>query len=129
MNLIEFFRDIFLMRWLWSIFAGFYLIVYTFWVPGMFNRIFLKISVFVITLIIGGGLLAEGFLRAMQLDSGTIMPELPFKHIWMALGGVLLLGYLSVYISPRGRMVPHWAWDMVITLITGVIMLAYSAGF
>ena len=125
----EFIKEIFLMRWLWSIFAGFYLVAYTFWVPGMFKSVFLKISVFAVTLIIGGGLLAEGFLTAMALDSGAIMPELPFKHIWMALGGVLLLGYLSVYISPRGRMVPHWSWDMVITLITGVIMLAYSAGF
>ncbi|MCX9030080.1 MAG: hypothetical protein OIN86_18095 [Candidatus Methanoperedens sp.] len=69
------------MRWLWNIFAGFYLIAYTFWVPGMFTKIFLKISVFAITLIIGGGLLAEGFLRVMALDSGAIMPELPFKHI------------------------------------------------
>ncbi|MCE8426003.1 MAG: hypothetical protein J5U17_09535 [Candidatus Methanoperedens sp.] len=127
--MIEFFSEIFLMRWLWTIFAGFYLVAYTFWIPGIFNRIFLKISVFAITLIIGGGLLAEGFFRAMELDSGSIMPELPFKHIWIALGGVLLLGYLWVYISPKGRIVAHWALDMVITLVAGVVMLAYSAGF
>lgn len=127
--MFEFFRDIFLMLWLWNIFAGFYLIAYTFWVPRMFTKIFLKISVFAITLIIGGGLLAEGFLRAMALDGGAIMPELPFKHIWMAFGGVLLLGYLWVYISPKGRIVAHWALDMVITLVAGVVMLAYSAGF
>ena len=127
--MIEFFRDIFLMQWLWTIFAGFYLVAYTFWIPGMFNRIFLKISIFAITLIIGGGLLAEGFLRAMEPDSGSVMPELPFKQIWMVLGGVLLLGYLSVYISPKGRIVAHWALDMVITLVAGVVMLAYSAGF
>ena len=47
----------------------------------------------------------------------------------MAFGGVLLLGYLWVYISPKGRIVVHWALDMVITLVAGVVMLAYSAGF
>ena len=127
--MMGFFSEIFVMRWLWSIFAGFYLVAYTFWIPGMFNRIFLKISVFAITLIIGGGLLAEGFFRAMELDRDSIMPELPFKQLFMALGGLLLLGYLSVYISPKGRIVAHWALDMVITLVAGVVMLAYSAGF
>ena len=126
---MEFIREIFLLRWLWNIFAGFYLVAYTFWVPGMFKRVFLKISVFTVTLIIGGGLLAEGFLRAMELDSGSVMPELPFKQIWMALGGILLLGYLSVYISPKGRIVAHWALDMVIRLVAGVVMLAYSAAY
>lgn len=126
---MEFIRDVFHLRWLWSIFAGFYLIAYTFWVPGMFSRIFLIIPVFVLTLIIGGGLLAEGFLRAMELDSGAAMPELPFKQIWMVLGGLLLLGYLSVYLSPRGRIVAHWSLDMVITLVAGVVMLAYGAGY
>jgi len=127
--LIEFFREIFLMRWLWTIFGGFYLVAYTFWIPGMFTRVFQKISVFAITLIIGGGLLVEGFSRAMELDNGSVMPELPFKQIWLALGGVLLLGYLSVYISPKGRIVAHWVLDLVITLVAGVVMLAYSAGF
>jgi hypothetical protein len=65
----------------------------------------------------------------MALDSGSLLPELPFKQIWLALGGVLLLGYLSVYISPKGRIVAHWALDMVITFVAGVVMLAYSAGF
>jgi hypothetical protein len=66
----------------------------TFWIPGMFTRVFQKISVFAITLIIGGGLLVEGFSRAMELENGSVTPELPFKQIWLAPGGVLLLGYL-----------------------------------
>ncbi len=65
----------------------------------------------------------------MQLDSGSVMPELPFKQIWMVLGGLFLLGYLSVYISPKGRIVAHCPLDMIITLVAGVVMLAYSAGY
>ena len=128
-NLLDFIIEIFLMRWLWSIFAGFYLIAYTFWVPGLFNNRLTIISVFAVTLVTGLGLLTDGFLRAMELESGTTMPSLPFKQLWMVLGAVLLFGYLLVYIPPKGRIVAHWPWDLVVTFVSGVVMLAYGLGY
>ena len=119
-------KQIFLMRWLWKIIAGFYLVAYAFWVPSMFSRrtsVFLVIS---LTLILGLGLLADGFSKAFELEYGSRALVLPFRRQREALGGLLLLGYLSVYAPPGGRIVAHWPLDMAITLLSGAVMLAYS---
>jgi len=124
--MIDFIKRIFLLRWLWSIFSGFYLVAYTFWVPTLFSDLPLKISVFVVTLIVGAGLVMDGFLRAMELEKSTSMPALPFRRVWRILGGIFLLGYLLVYIPPQGRIVAHWPLDLAITLVGGLVMLAYA---
>ena len=124
--MLDFIKRIFLVRWLWSIFSGFYLVAYTFWVPGLFSDLLLKISVFAVTLIVGAGLVTDGFLRAMELDKGTSMPALPFRRVWRAVGGIFLVGYLLVYIPTQGRIVAHWPLDLAITLIGGLVMLAYA---
>ena len=123
LNLI---RKIVLTSWLWEVFAGFYLVTYTFWVPVLFSRPSALVLVCSLNLIIGLSLLIEGFLRALELEYGTIAPVLPFKRSREALGAVLLFGFLLIYALPRGRLVPHWPLDMTITFLTGAIILAYA---
>ncbi len=123
--MLEFVKKIFLMRWLWSIFAGFYLVAYTFWVPNLFNNFLMIITVFVITLIVGLSLVIDGFSKALELDTGNAVLTLPVIWLWRLLGALLLFGYLLVYIPPEGRIVAHWPLDLVITLVAGIIMLAY----
>jgi len=123
--LLEFVKKIFLMRWLWSIFAGFYLVAYAFWVPNLFNNLLTIIIVIAITLIAGLGLLYDGFSKALELDTGKALLALPIMWLWRALGAILLFGYLLVYIPPEGRIVAHWPLDLAITLVAGIVMLAY----
>lgn len=113
------------MRWLWSIFAGFYLVAYAFWVPNLFNNLLTIIIVIVITLIVGFGLLYDGFSKVLELDTGKAIKALPVIWLWRVLGAILLFGYLLVYIPPEGRIVAHWALDLLITLVAGIIMLVY----
>ena len=124
--MLDIIKRIFLIKWLWNIFAGFYLIAYAFWIPTLFNDLIVIIFLFIITLILGGGLLTDGFFRANELNQGSIMPNLPFKRTWRVLGAMLLLSYLLVYIPPEGRIVAHWPLDLVITLLTGVVIFLYG---
>ena len=64
LNLI---KKIVLISWLWEVFAGFYLVTYTFWVPVLFNRPSELVLVSSLNLIIGLSLLVEGFSRALEL--------------------------------------------------------------
>lgn len=119
-------KKIFLMRWLWDIFAGFYLVAYAFWVPALFSNLPIVVLVILLTLILGLGLLIDGFSRALELEYRDRLPNLPFRRAREALGAVFLFGYLLVYIPPGGRIVAHWPLDMAITLLAGVVMLAYA---
>ena len=99
---------------------------YTFWVPALFSRLSIVVSIFYLDLIVSLSLLIEGFLRGLELEYGIIAPVLPFKRSRKALGAVLLVGYLLVYALPKGRLVPHWPLDMAITFLTGAILFAYA---
>ena len=114
------------MSWLWSIFAGFYLVAYVFWVPSLFVSLAEVIVVAAVTLVVGAGLLQDGFLRAVELQTGTKIRALPLRRIRRFVGGALLLGYLQVYIPPQGRIVAHWPLDLAITAVSGVIMVVYG---
>lgn len=120
------------MRWLWSLFGAFYLIAYTFWIPTLFDDLLIIIPLSAITLIVGGGLLLEGLWRVLELEKNSReknMPRLPRIRIWWLMGGILLIGYLLVYIPQEGRLVAHWPLDLAITVIAAIIMLIYSTGF
>jgi len=119
-------RQIFSMTWLWAIFAGFYLVAYVFWVPRLFSNLPLVILVAGVTLVVGAGLLEDGFLGAMRLQSGTAIRPLPLRRFRRFAGGALLLGYVSVYIPSQGRIVAHWPLDLAITLASGIVMLGYG---
>ncbi len=125
-SLLNLIKKIVLIRWLWEVFAGFYLVTYTFWIPALFNSILAQVLVASLNLIIGMSLLIEGFSRALELEYGMVALTLPFKRVREALGAVLLFGYLLIYAIPRGRLVPHWPLDMVITFLTGAIILVYA---
>lgn len=125
--MLDFLKKVLQIKWLWSIISGFYLVAYAFWVPGLFStNLPVMISVLAVTLITGIALLADGFFRELELENGSVMPELPLKKIWKFAGAVCLLGYLLVYIPPDGRIVPHWSLDMATTVLAGLIMLAYG---
>ena len=117
------------MPWLWSLFASFYLVAYTFWVPTLFENFLIIIPISALTLIVGGGLFLEGLWRVLDLgkNSKQNMPTLPRIRIWWLIGGILLIGYLLVYLPQEGRIVAHWPLDLVITIIAAIIMLIYSA--
>jgi hypothetical protein len=126
LRLSDVLRQVFLMSWLWSIFAGFYLVAYVFWVPSLFVSLAEVIVVAAVTLVVGAGLLQDGFLRAVELQTGTKIRALPLRRIRRFVGGALLLGYLQVYIPPQGRIVAHWPLDLAITAVSGVIMVVYG---
>jgi hypothetical protein len=126
MGIIGVIKKIFLMRWLWGIFAGFYLVAYVFWVPAISDRLLFVVLVASLTLILGSSLLVDGFSRALELEYKEGLPALPFKRAREALGALLLFGYLLVYLPPGGRIVAHWPLDMAITLLAGVIVLVYA---
>jgi hypothetical protein len=119
-------KKISLMRWLWGIFAGFYLVAYVFWVPAMLDRLLFVVLVASLTLILGLSLLVDGFSRALELEYMEKPPALPFKRAREALGAIFLFGYLLVYLPPGGRIVAHWPLDMAITLLAGIIILVYA---
>lgn len=124
--MLDFILRLFQIRWLWNIFAGFYLVAYAFWDPGLFDNLAAVISAIAVTLVIGFGLLTDGFYRAYELDKGGTMPDLPFRRLWRFAGAILLFSYLLVYIPPTGRIVAHWPLDLAITLVAGLVMLAYG---
>ena len=115
------------MRWLWSLFASFYLVAYSFWVPALFNDLLVTIPLLAITLIVGCVLLLEGLWRALELEKDSkTMPNVPKIRVWWAAGGIMLIGYLLVYIPVEGRVVAHWPLDLAITVIAAVITLGYA---
>lgn len=125
--MLDFLKNILQIKWLWSVIAGFYLVAYAFWVPNLFStNTPAMIAVLAITLTVGFALLADGFLRAYEIENGSAMPILPFKRIWRFAGAVCLLVYLLVYIPPEGRIVSHWPLDMATTVIAGFVMLVYG---
>jgi hypothetical protein len=119
-------KQVLLMTWLWSIFAGFYLVAYAFWVPRLFSSLPVVVLVVLVTLALGGTILADGFSRAMQLQTGAALKAVPFVRARWAIGGLVLLAYVSVYLPPTGRIVAHWPLDLAITVVSGVVMLAYA---
>ena len=119
-------KQILLMTWLWSIFAGFYLVAYAFWVPRLFSSLIVVALVILVTLALGGSILADGFSRALQLQTGASQKAVPFVRARQLLGGLVLLAYLSVYLPPGGRIVAHWPLDLAITVLSGVMMVAYA---
>ena len=119
-------RKLFMVTWLWSIFAGFYLVAYSFWVPKLFSNLVVAIPVLIVILILGLSQLFDGFSRAIELQFGGTTQTIPYKRIWHLLGGVVLLGFVIVYIPPNGRVVPHWPLDLGITIASGVVIIAYS---
>jgi hypothetical protein len=119
-------KDFLFMRWLWEIFAGFYLVAYTFWVPKLFSDILVIVLLGGLTLLVGLVLLYLGFQRALELDKRRVLPMIPKVRLWWLIGGILLLGYISVYIPPSGRIVAHWPLDLAITVVSGFIMLGYA---
>jgi hypothetical protein len=124
--LLDSLKRIFLMTWLWVIFAGFYLVAYAFWVPRLFNNTAVIVGVMIVTLALGGGQLLDGFHRAVELQYGELSHPLPYRRVWHFLAGILLLGYVSVYVPPGGRVVAHWPLDLGITVVSGIVMVAYS---
>jgi hypothetical protein len=126
LNPAEIIKQVFMMAWLWSIFAGFYLVAYVFWIPGLFNSLPLVIALAAMTLILGVGFLYDGFLKATELQSGIKRKPLSFGRVRRLVGGFLLLGYLLVYLPPQGRIVAHWPLDMAITAASGLVMLVYG---
>lgn len=125
--MFDFLKNVLQIKWLWTVIAGFYLVAYAFWVPNLFsNSLPIMISVLAITLIIGFALLADGFLRAGELEKASSLPVLPLIKLWRFAGAVLMLCYLLVYISPEGRIVVHWWLDMLTTVFAGLVMLVYS---
>jgi tellurite resistance protein TehA-like permease len=119
-------KQVFLMTWLWAIFAGFYLVAYIFWVPRLFGSLPVILAVAVVTLLFGAGFLLDGFLRALELQTSSPMRTVPLVRVRRILGGALLLGYLSVYLPPQGRIVAHWPLDLAITAASGIIMIVYG---
>ncbi len=117
---------IFLMTWLWSIFAGFYLVAYAFWLPTLFSSLVLILPAIAVTLVLGFALLYDGFGAALSLSGGTPVRMLPGRRFWRLAGGVLLLAYVSVYLPTSGRVVAHWPLDLAITVVAGVVMVAYA---
>jgi hypothetical protein len=117
---------IFRMTWLWSIFAGFYLVAYTFWVPGLFTNLLVVIGAVGLTLLLGLGFLFDGFSTALALQGGPPARALPVRRLRRFAGGGLLLVYWLVYVPPQGRIVAHWPLDLAITVVSGIVMLAYG---
>jgi hypothetical protein len=120
-------KQLFLMSWLWIIFAGFYLVAYSFWDPHLFPKnVLLMAASLCITLLFGFALLLDGFSRAVELQSGKVLQSIRFRREWHIVGGLALLGYVSVYVPPAGRVVAHWPLDLAITIVSGVIILFYG---
>jgi hypothetical protein len=114
------------MTWLWSIFAGFYLVAYVFWVPTIFSNILVVLLVVAVTSLLGFGLLYDGFGTALGFDGTAPVRPLPSKRVFRFLGGFVLLAYVLIYLPPGGRIVAHWPLDLAITLVSGVITIVYG---
>ena len=92
----------------------------------MFSNLPLVIVVAAVTLVVGAGLLQDGFLEAAELQRGTGVRPLPLKRVRQFVGGALLLGYLLAYVQPQGTLLQPWPVAPAITAILGVIMIAYA---
>jgi len=119
-------KQLYAMKWLWSIFAGFYLVAYCFWVPSLFASLPLVVLVLAVTLALGGSLLVDGFSIAMNLQTGTALRVVPLVRVRQLLGGLALLAYAPAYLPPGGRIVAHWPLDLAITVVSGAMMIAYG---
>jgi tellurite resistance protein TehA-like permease len=119
-------KQVFLMSWLWSIFAGFYLVAYAFWVPGLFASLPLVVLVILVALALGVSLLIDGFSAATQLQTGRPSIAVPFARARQLAGGVALLSFSTVYLPRGGRVVAHWPLDLAITLVSAVILITYG---
>ena len=115
-----------MLTWLWSIFAGFYLVAYAFWVPTLFSNLLVLVSLLALTILLGALLLYDGFGTALGLAGGATWRVLPGRRVWRLAGGALLLSYLSVYVPSTGRVVAHWPLDLAITVLAGIVMVAYA---
>lgn len=116
------------MSWLWCIFAGFYLVAYAFWVPGLFGSGLLAALLILVAVGLGGSLLYDGFSNALALQTGRRGGglALPFGRARVALGGAVLLAFVDVYLPPSGRIVAHWPLDLAITVVSGLVLLYYA---
>jgi len=117
---------VFKMSWLWSIFAGFYLVAYAFWLPSLFANLLVVVLAAALTLVLGLSFLYDGFSTAMALQGGPATKPLALGRARRLAGGALLLSYLLVYVPPHGRIVAHWPLDLAITAVSGAIMLVYG---
>jgi hypothetical protein len=125
-NVMSAVSRIFEMTWLWSIFAGFYLVAYAFWVPSLSANPVVVIGLVGLTVLLGLASLYDGFSTAMAVGSGSRARALPLRRLRRFAGGVILLAYLPVYIPSQGRIVAHWPLDLAITVVSGVVMLVYG---
>lgn len=116
----------FKLTWLWSIFAGFYLVAYSFWLPSLFSSLVVVVLAAALTLVLGFSLLYDGFSTAAALQGGPATKPLSLRRLRRLAGGALLLGYLLVYVPPKGRIVAHWPLDLAITAVSGAIMVVYA---
>ncbi|MDA4115982.1 MAG: hypothetical protein OK442_05455 [Thaumarchaeota archaeon] len=116
----------FKMTWLWSIFAGFYLVAYCFWLPSLFSSPVVVILAAALTLVLGLSLLYDGFSTAAALQGGPAAKPLSLRRIRRLVGGGVLLAYLLVYVPPKGRIVAHWPLDLAITAVSGGILVIYA---
>ena len=114
------------MTWLWSIFAGFYLVAYCSGSRSLFSSLAVVILGAVLTLVLGLSLLYDGFSTAVALQGGPATKPLSLRRIRRLAAEELLLAYLLVYIPPKGRIVPHWPLDLAITAVSGAIMVVYA---
>jgi hypothetical protein len=114
------------MSWLWSTFAGFYLVAYTFWLPSVFTSVVVAIAAVALTLVLGLGLLYDGFSAAVALQGGPAAKALSLRRPRRLMGGALLIAYLPLYLPSQGRIVAHWPLDLAITGVSGAIMIAYG---
>jgi hypothetical protein len=117
---------VFKMPWLWSIFAGFYLVAYLFWLPGLFTNLLILIALAALTLVLGLSFLYDGFSAAVALQGGRAAKVLSWRRVRRLTGGGLLIAYMPLYIPAHGRIVAHWPLDLAITAVSGAIMIVYG---
>jgi hypothetical protein len=117
---------VFKMSWLWSTFAGFYLVAYLFWLPGLFTNLAILIGLAALTLVLGLSFLYDGFSTAVALQGGQEAKTLSSRRVRRLTGGGLLIGYMPLYIPAHGRIVAHWPLDLAITAVSGAIMIVYG---
>ena len=114
------------MSWLWSIFAGFYLVAYLFWLPGLLTNLLVLIALAALTLVLGLSFLYDGFSAAVALQGGQAAKTLSWRRVRRLTGGGLLIAYMPLYIPVHGRIVAHWPLDLAITAVSGAIMFVYG---
>jgi hypothetical protein len=117
---------VFKMSWLWSTFAGFYLVAYLFWLPGLFTNLAILIALAALTLVLGLSFLYDGFSTAVALQGGQEAKTLSSRRMRRLTGGGLLIAYMPLYIPAHGRIVAHWPLDLAITAVSGAIMIVYG---